>query len=390
MTDYADPAMDIYRAAQTSLAENRFVNNPSLSEYDRIYLRGIQGTWKVKQDHLASRGHSYRMMFVWDYDRIWGSFDLGYYKGVLMVDHGSRCEPLDPSSDDNSDDPEPTYFDFTWRGTCTGMPDTLINNPLITKGKIEFGHTEISGYFEGMMGLPDSRCNFEGENMFGPRRVPRSLQSLIDEWNELNDFGEEESIQPAPAAGADVSLTHSNSRSAAEDHGDRPDQLESDEEDEYDDGDDEGNDPEEALRELSGLYDISCETVAEEWPDRAGSLSLHMHVDRDEDKIWGQFDIGICEGYFLMQPSAEKFVYGKCLKFDYRGREDGTGKSVRGTGEVTLSGPCRVTGTFRGIYGDGLRFKGKRRLMPSGISGRDVSLYRNGWEEYGHHLDRWR
>jgi len=216
---YVDPAMEKYREARTSLAENAFVNSPSLSEYDHIYLRGIQGTWKVKQDHLASHGYGYRMMLVWDYDRIWGSFDLGNYKGILMVDHGPQCEPPECGPDSNGDHPEPTYFDFTWRGTCTDMPNTLINNPLITKGKVGFGITWISGYFEGMAGLPDSRCRFEGASMRGPRRVPRSLQSFIDEWNEMNVFDEEESIRLAPSAGADPSLTPSNSRSATEDHG---------------------------------------------------------------------------------------------------------------------------------------------------------------------------
>jgi len=87
-TPYDDPAMDKYRAAWTSRAENTFVNSPSLSERDRIYLRGIQATWKVKQDHLASQGYRYQMMLIWDHDRIWGSFDLGHHRGVLMVDYG--------------------------------------------------------------------------------------------------------------------------------------------------------------------------------------------------------------------------------------------------------------------------------------------------------------
>jgi hypothetical protein len=226
-----DPAMDKYRPARDTLMANGFVNNPDLSEYDRIYLRGIQGTWKVKQKHWAGQGYSFQIMLIWDQDRIWGSFDLGYYKGVLMVDHGPQREPPefsveqgdDEQGDDEQEDDEreddereedeadPIYFDFTWRGTCSQLPDTVINNPLITKGKIEFGSTSISGYFEGMsgIGLPNERCDFDGRTLFGPRRVPRDLQSFIDDWNDLNFFGEDETVRPVPNSGADSSSDQS-------------------------------------------------------------------------------------------------------------------------------------------------------------------------------------
>ncbi|ETS76201.1 hypothetical protein PFICI_11588 [Pestalotiopsis fici W106-1] len=202
-----DPAMDKYRPAWDTLKANSFVNNPSLSDRDRIYLRSIQGTYKVKLEHLADRGHGFQMMLVWDYDRIWGVFDFGSYKGVLMVDHGPDREPPEFSRDVDSDEedeagPDPIYFDFTWRGTSSHMPDTIINNSLITKGKIAFGTSEISGYFEGPIadGRPEGRCNFHGQPPFGPRRVPRNLESFIDDWNELNIFEEDESFRPEPTS----------------------------------------------------------------------------------------------------------------------------------------------------------------------------------------------
>lgn len=217
-----DPGMDKYRPAWDTLKANGFVNNPNLTERDQIYLRGIQGTWKVKQEHWADRGYSFQIMLIWDQDRIWGSFDFGVYKGILMVDHGPECEPPEFSGeqeDDEEDDaesgddeagyygPDPIYFDFTWKGTSSQMPDTIINNPLITKGKIVFGHCDISGYFESMdfIGLPDGRCNFVGRSLPGPRRVSRNLQSFIDDWNDLEYFGEDEKVREAPSSVANVS-----------------------------------------------------------------------------------------------------------------------------------------------------------------------------------------
>ena len=92
---YNDPAMEKYRSGWDTLHANRFVNNPNLSEYDRIYLRGIQGTWKVKQERWADLGYSFQIMLIWDQDRIWGAFDFGPYKGILMVNHGPE-RPLLP------------------------------------------------------------------------------------------------------------------------------------------------------------------------------------------------------------------------------------------------------------------------------------------------------
>jgi len=91
----------------------------------------------------------------------------------------------------------------------------------------------------------------------------------------------------------------------------------------------------------------------------------------------------------LMRSPIGNLEFGKRLKFDYRGREDGTGTSMRGTAEITPTASNRATGNLKGMYGAVLRFEGKRRLMPSGISGRDVSFYSDGWKHYGQHTNRW-
>jgi hypothetical protein len=136
-------------------------------------------------------------LLVWDYDRIWGSFNFGAYNGMLMVDHGPQSEPpngfvgsendddQDQGDDDEDQGPrEPVYFDFTWRGYHTANPNILYSNPDLTKGRIAFDTVHIRGFFKLMGGGPDYCQPFEGGAQWGPRRVPRSLESFIDEWNE--------------------------------------------------------------------------------------------------------------------------------------------------------------------------------------------------------------
>lgn len=213
MRSPTSPTMNKYLPARETLDANGFVNNPNISESDQCYLRDIQATYKVQQEHWADHGYSFQIMLIWDQDRIWGAFDLGFYKGVLVVDHGPNRLPPERSREQEGDQAgneqaDPIYYDFTWRGTCSQIPDTAINNPLITKGKIEFGRfSSIRGYFEGMfgIGLPDGRCDFDGMPLRGPRRVPRNLQSFIDDWNDLNYFGEDETTRPAPPSVAGVS-----------------------------------------------------------------------------------------------------------------------------------------------------------------------------------------
>ncbi|KAI1869372.1 hypothetical protein JX265_006462 [Neoarthrinium moseri] len=183
-----DPAMDKYRPAWDALKANSFVNNPELSEYDRIrsawhsgYLEGEAGL--LGQPALLLPHH----------------VDLG--RGSYMEKLRSRLLQGHLDEQEEGEVADPIYLDITWRGTCSRIPSTAINNPLITKGKTEFGTTWICGYFEGMggIGLPNSRCYFDGESLHGPRRVPRNLQSFIDGWNGLESFGEDEAVRLAPS-----------------------------------------------------------------------------------------------------------------------------------------------------------------------------------------------
>lgn len=338
------PVKEKYHAALASLRENTFVNDPTLSESDRICRSNIQGTWRVQQTHRSSQGYCSQIMLVWDCDRIWGSFDLGSYKGVLMVDHG-------PRHGFPEGDVSPVYSDFTWRGTCSSLSDVLFNRPLIMKGKIELTDIFIRGYFEGMMsvGLPDDRCDFEGVPLRGPRLVPRTVQSFIDEWNTHKEFEADESLRLPPTAGTAVILTS-------------------------------GEVVEMTLWSLNGWYDLKIASVSVKPPDGPQLLNLHLHYDKQQNTVWGYFNMGgLGIGYLVSRdPLSSDFAYRKPLKLEYRCRQPDKNTSFRGVAEVTLWEHCVITGRFYGMYGYVLEFKGMRKDMPGGISGLEMRFYRQG------------
>jgi len=61
---------------------------------------------------------------------------------------------------------------------------------------------------------------------------------------------------------------------------------------------------------------------------------------------------------------------------------------LSGVGEVHFSHDRTIRGTFHNIYG-GVDFSGKRKVMPSNVSGYNSWYYRNQWKEYGSAKSGW-
>jgi hypothetical protein len=110
-------------------------------------------------------------------------------------------------------------------------------------------------------------------------------------------------------------------------------------------------------------------------------LTVRFHVDEEQNKIWGRFDMGIVDGSILLNPSPDELEHDAPMKFQWRGRQSETGSPEKGSGEVTISGDRTIRGVFHGMCGN-TDFKGRRRLMPSGISGQDAGYYRRSWDDY--------
>ena len=297
-------------------------------------------------------------MLRWDYNRLWGSFEFGFFQGILLIDPAPNAEILKESK---------TYL-FEWRGTSPGVPDTIFNNALLTNGEIELGEVgKIRGHFNAMLG--EDRCEFHGKTPFGPALVARSLQSFVDEWNDYNFLGDDETIRLPSVVKDDSECEESTSIESIA----SPIASSTWAED----------DREQFLGAVTGIFNISSEVVEGEWPAKARNVSIRFHIDRERDKVWGKFNMGICEGFLLFDKSPDDLMPDDLLEFRWRGREDETGRSKSGGGEVTISEKRRIKGSFRGLYGENLDFEGGRNFMPSRISGYEPSYYKNQWDEYG-------
>jgi hypothetical protein len=202
------PDRSLYEAAIRSVRNNKHISNmPFHAEFYRDMMRQMQATYNVKQLHWPNQGYGFRIRLIWDHDRLWGTFELGFFKGVFLIDPGpgqdhfqardeyeyqnppseAELEDEDPKSGETGPEDEEPIFDgesreypLVWRGTSTEMPDTLFFSTL-TVGKIRIGRGEIWGHFETMpgVGLPDERCEFHGKKPFGPSVVTLSVQDAV-------------------------------------------------------------------------------------------------------------------------------------------------------------------------------------------------------------------
>jgi hypothetical protein len=202
--------------------------------------------------------------------------------------------------------------------------------------------------------------------LFGPSRVPRSLQSFIDEWNDHAIWGEDETVRLPPGSKNDlesikpsVSSSESSVSSTewtAEDQG-------------------------EFLACVTGLFDITSTAIEQNWSTKANKLSIRFHVDREKNNVWGMFSTGICDGFLLLMNSPNNLEPDVPLKFRWRGREADTGDSMSGAGEVSIGDNRTIQGVFYDMYGN-VDFTGERKFMPANISGYEPQYYRGQWIEY--------
>ncbi|KAL3479171.1 hypothetical protein BJX99DRAFT_255702 [Aspergillus californicus] len=83
-------------------------------------------TWQVQLIGFPDTGYVFRIHLLWDYDRLWGVFNLGYTRGVLRVD---------PGPDISSSSDKPQRLPFLWRGVRAKSPNIApISNESLAKG----------------------------------------------------------------------------------------------------------------------------------------------------------------------------------------------------------------------------------------------------------------
>lgn len=243
------------------------------------------------------------------------------------------------------------------------MPDTLLYSPM-TIGKIRFGLNEIWRHFEAILGvgLPNGRCEFHGKKPFGPSVVSLSIQDVIDDQNKYDIFCEGEAPRSS-SPDADKPKDKSSKSATTPSPSTISQEL--------------TKGPNEFLRSITGIFNITSEAVEGEWCSKSRGLSIRFHIDEQQEKVWGQFDVGIVDGFLLLSRPPDGLTHSTPMEFQWRGRESETGSLRKGTDEVTIWEDRTLQGVFRGMVGD-IDFNGKAS------SGRDIGYYRRGWEDYAY------
>jgi hypothetical protein len=336
-----------------TLRENEYLNALDVPIIEKLALQRIQSVYRVRVPQWPQVGYGYRMMLIWDHNRLWGSFELGSFEGIMVIDPG-------PSKD------VPMAYSFRWRGTSTKTPNTVFNSAWTT-GEILLGATgRLKGHFDAMLGvgLPYGRCDFTAKCEMGPAVVPRALHSFVEEWNRLATSNEREAIRSPPSSD-DSSSKESllSSRTCSEDSSEWTAETHC-----------------HFLGYVSGMFSITSTTIAQNWPSKTRWLTIRFHVDLELGKVWGKFDMGVCEGFLVLKNSPESVEPGIPLQFQWRG-SDVDGDRMSGKGEVTIMADhCIREGVFHDMWGD-VHFEGRRRAMPAWVSGYEGWYYREQWKK---------
>ena len=128
---------------------------------------------------------------------------------------------------------------------------------------------------------------------------------------------------------------------------------------------------------INGIYDLSCQTVEENWD----STDLTLTLTLDGTTVWGAYDLGMFSG-ILFLPDRPWQASNSPLPFTWRGRENGEGEMDFGDdceGEISFLGNGVIEGWIS-VYGR-CSFEGRRR-HEAGTAVRPARSMRAEWDGY--------
>ena len=128
---------------------------------------------------------------------------------------------------------------------------------------------------------------------------------------------------------------------------------------------------------INGIYDLSCQTVEDNWDCTDLTLTLTL----DSTTVWGAYDLGMFSG-ILFLPDRPWQASNSPLPFTWRGRENGEGEMDFGDdceGEISFLGNGVIEGWIS-VYGR-CSFEGRRR-QEAGTAVRPARSMRAEWDGY--------
>jgi hypothetical protein len=411
-------------SAPITFKHNDYLHNLSISEADVIAMQLFQGTYRLEIGELPHQ--ECQMTLLWDYDRLWGCFDIGVWKGLMLIDPGPR---------DNTR----KSYSFAWRGVCENEPEVAYDNEGITIGDITLGGKgPVSGCFRGMAvaDFPDDKCDFTAVREVGAPMVPWPVETFVADWNYLqHDTSKEPESQRmvllplSPAPESQIVNDETMQMDCAQ-HQEELNQVQEEQDPDQDEVTTEvhpsspvrqpadtphtspppeepaqlsrpapstisrlhaatfsvqrswaHHDQDKFLEVVSGSYEISSPTMKHNWSRKANKLRMRLLVDRSESCVWGMFAMGVYRGLMLFQESPIRFQKDKRLKFCWRGRETDGRDCAEKLGYLSFAEDMSIQGCFYDMYGD-VPFTGRRRIRPAVEARSDEAFFKQQWWEY--------
>ncbi|RAH78620.1 hypothetical protein BO86DRAFT_437962 [Aspergillus japonicus CBS 114.51] len=191
--------------SRQTLAGNAWLRRVAANEEELFLLQMIQNTYEVQLDDHPEMGYRFYMWLLWDYDRLWGIFDLGHTKVQFLIDSGLRSCRCNEEAQE---------LQFHWRGVCKAAGDVVLCDEWITRGRLRINPWEgtFEGVFEGMAenGNPGEdgngdRCAFHAREHHSLQVVPYYLEDVVATWNSYNAFqGRQERVRQFAASAEGV------------------------------------------------------------------------------------------------------------------------------------------------------------------------------------------
>ncbi|PKX89008.1 uncharacterized protein P174DRAFT_516202 [Aspergillus novofumigatus IBT 16806] len=378
---------------------NDYLCNLSISEVDVIAMQLFQGTYRLEISELPHQ--ECRMTIIWDYDRLWGCFDIGVWKGLMLIDPGPRDNTM-------------ASYSFAWRGVCENEPEVAYDNEGVTIGEVILGGKgPVSGCFRGMAvaDFPDDKCDFKAVREVGPPMVPWPVETFVADWNYLQHDRTKEpesqrlvllALSPEPESQVvndqamqmdchqdqDEVTTEVHPSSPVRQPAETPHTSPPPDEPTQQSQPAQApsrpwarHDQDKFLDVVCGSYEISSSTMKHNWSRKASKLRMRLLVDRRESCVWGMFAMGVYRGIMLFQESPIRFQKDKRLKFCWRGRETDGRDCAEKLGYLLFTEDMNIQGCFYDMYGD-VPFAGRRRIRPAVESRFDEAFFRQQWWEH--------
>ncbi|PLB53979.1 hypothetical protein P170DRAFT_469455 [Aspergillus steynii IBT 23096] len=163
--------------------ENDYLNSVDLPRNLLDCVRRVQNIYDVQLDDYPDQGYTYQVKLLWDFNRIWGIFDLGNCKGLFVTVSGVDVLDFEFA--------ETQIVQFVWQSTRNSISDEPLFDETRTKGRICINprESQIQGIFwlVATDGNADSQasCTFHGKGRPDPVVVPHCLEDIVEEWNRL-------------------------------------------------------------------------------------------------------------------------------------------------------------------------------------------------------------